>query len=152
MVRRYPRNPGLKDKLTAAGFELVELDQKRAWSVEKAWLEVYARHVKHETGSWVVDRFHWHGFSNGFEKYIEGEEAFAALKDQWPVTMVLFDEAVSFCYEIAATSKFEQLIEICRFGDLYLSHHNMKWTIAFTHEDGWYGPYFSSREIIEPSD
>jgi hypothetical protein len=32
--------------------------------------------------------------------------------------------------------------------DIYVWPNGLDWTMAFTHEDGWLGPYFSRREWI----
>jgi hypothetical protein len=32
--------------------------------------------------------------------------------------------------------------------DIYVWPDGLEWTMAFTHEDGWFGPYFSRREWI----
>ena len=31
----------------------------------------------------------------------------------------------------------------CNLSDYYVFPKNLAWTMAFTHEEGWYGPYFA---------
>jgi len=79
----------------------------------------------------------WHIFS--FEKYpaISGLEATNEyIKHVSPEYVVLSNED-----ELAVISNARP--ENCSLRDYYIFPKNMAWTMAFTHEDGWLGPYFA---------
>ncbi len=40
--------------------------------------------------------------------------------------------------------------ERCNLSDYYVFPVNMAWTMAFTHEEGWLGPYFTFHPDFEP--
>ncbi len=79
----------------------------------------------------------WHIFS--FERYpsVSGAEALARYKQQAaPEYIVLSNNRFS----AIAT---DTLPDVCNLSDFLVFPVNMAWTMAFTHEDGWLGPYFA---------
>ncbi len=118
------------------------LDREIASEISKEWAQHYAKEVKKQTGNWIHERFRWHGFSYGFEQSKSGRDALKAYLDQWPAKFVIFDESLSFCYLCNAPCypDFSSLA-----ADTYVSHHNMKWTMVFTHEQPEIGPFFADR-------
>ncbi len=109
----------------------------------RRWLGTFAKNVKEETGSWIHNRFKWHGFSWKYEKAIEGENALREYQNQWPAPYVIFDEEETWSYRCTS----EKYPDFSAFGaDIYVAHHNMKWTMVFTHEQPHDGPYFAKRQ------
>ena len=37
----------------------------------------------------------------------------------------------------------------CSFSDYYIFPKNLAWTMAFTHEDGWLGPFFAKHSDFD---
>ena len=131
------------EKILAANRVAFErLDPAEQEDVRTRWLQTFAGNVKRETGSWVHNRFRWHGFSYGFEAATEGQDALRAYQGQWCASFVVFGEADGWAYRCHADRypDFTPLGE-----DIYVAHHNMKWTIAFTHEQPDIGPFFAER-------
>lgn len=134
--------------LAGSGVTAKILPQKRAWAYERAWLDTYAHQVRAKHGKWVVDGYRWHGFSSRLVPSVDGDDAIDHYLDQWASETVLFDEQLTFCLRCEKTKPHRSIVESLGFHDFYLCHHNMKWTLALTHESGWLGPYFSSKSIL----
>lgn len=105
-----------------------------------AWDNAFASEVKRQTGSWIHERFRWHSFSYGFHHALEGEAALQQYTAQWAADFVVFDEAATWCLSCSA-ERYPDLTPLRH--DLYVAHHNMKWTMAFTHEQPNIGPFFA---------
>ena len=126
--------------------EFESLNSEQRITIEKNWLRTYAANVKKETGSWIHARFKWHGFSYGFERATEGMSAMEKYQNCWPAPFVVFDENLAWAFRCVST----QYPDFSDFGaDIYVAHHNMKWTMVFTHEQPDPGPYFTSQELIQ---
>ena len=81
--------------------------------------------------------YKWHIFS--YEKYpaISGEKALTKYKEQLAAEYIVLSNE----NELAILTN--KLPESCDLSDYYVFPNNFAWTMAFTHEDGWYGPYFA---------
>ena len=108
--------------------------------VEQRWLKAYAQRVKTATGSWIHNRFKWHGFSWGYETAIEGAPALREYQSQWLAPYVVFDEDGIWSYRCTSDT-YPDFTELG--ADIYVAHHNMKWTMVFTHEQPHDGPFFA---------
>jgi hypothetical protein len=122
-------------------FELHTLSESE--NIAKRWLLTYAQQVKKATGAWIYNGFKWHGFSFEHQTAIEGKDALRAYQSQWPAPYVVFDEEGIWSY--GCTS--ERYPDFTCFGaEVYVAHHNMKWTMAFTHEQPHIGPFFAMKQ------
>lgn len=81
--------------------------------------------------------FRWHIFSGGGLPSSEGSEA----QEEYDA---------HHAYEYQVMSNEDSNVEIVKekpkdlnFQDVYVFPKNMAWTMAFTHEEGWLGPYFA---------
>ncbi len=108
--------------------------------VEERWRLAFAQNVKKTTGAWVHKRFRWHGFSFEFQKAITGAAALNAYRSQWAAPYVLFDEEGHWSYD-CTSGNYPDFTSFA--ADIYVAHHNMKWTMAFTHEQPDIGPFFA---------
>ncbi len=116
------------------------LNSKEGGEVVQCWHQTFAGNVKKSTGSRIHNRFRWHGFSYGFQIARAGDDALNAYKNQWPAAYVIFDEDIKWSYRCVS----ETYPDFTSFGaDIYVAHHNMKWTMAFTHEQPDIGPFFA---------
>ena len=116
------------------------LGREIALEISKEWAQHYAKKVKKQTGNWIHERFRWHGFSYGFEQSKTGPDALKAYLDQWLSKFVIFDENLNFCY-LCKAPRYPDFSSLA--ADTYVSHHNMKWTMVFTHEQPEIGPFFA---------
>lgn len=108
----------------------------------KNWMKCYASNVKKQTGTWICDKFKWHGFSSGMQDSLSGEEANIEYKKQYLTDYYIFNENENWCFH--CESKI--LPDLSFYGhDIYIAHHNMKWTMVYTHEHPHFGPYFATR-------
>ncbi len=104
-----------------------------AGELEQAWLEIYC---KSRQGT-RPKGYKWHIFSQEQYPSVSGDEALAMYPAQAaPEYIVLSDDDPE-----AITT--DLLPELCSLSDYYVFPKNMAWTMAFTHEDGWLGPYFA---------
>ncbi len=137
--------PRIEDHLVQCEVRFDRLDEAMTKEVVRKWDQVFARKVKKATGQWIHNRFRWHGFSYEFEPSIWGTEALGAYLAQWPAAFVLFDEDLSCCYRCEA----QGCPDLTPLGwDIYVAHHNMKWTMAFTHEQPDIGPFFAEKTTL----
>jgi len=104
------------------------------------WNQAFASQVKRETGSWIHEKFRWHAFSYGFHQADEGDAAVQKYLEQWNADFLVFDETGAWCLSCAA-EQYPDLSPLRH--DFYVAHHNMKWTMAFTHEQPEIGPFFA---------
>lgn len=71
----------------------------------------------------------------------EGKEAERELEKQYDVDTFIFNEPMQFL--IRSKGKIPQIVMDDFFDDIYLCHHNMKWTYVIPHEIQVMGPFFS---------
>jgi len=113
--------------------------KKETWAYEKQWVDVFC---KNKQGA-NTKAYKWHIFS--FEKYpyISGSKAQSAYNQQKaPEYVVLSND-----HELAVVTDI--LPQECDLSDYYVFPKNFAWTMAFTHEDGWLGPYFATHKDYE---
>ncbi len=115
------------------GIVLNVLTDTDAEQVIQDWLSIYA---KQRTGCRIKD-YKWHLFSGGYYESIEGGEALAEYSSQISEKYLVIDNNESIVF---TTDKKPDAVGL---SDYYVCPQNMAWTMAFTHEDGWLGPYFA---------
>lgn len=91
-----------------------------------------------------LDCYLWHIFSYGSTKYIEGEEATKEYLNQYKTKVLIFNEPQQYLIECQNTIPNIEMDDF--FDDIYICHHNMKWTYVIPHEIPDIGPYFSTGE------
>lgn len=132
--------PIVEDHLVQCAVRFERLDEDMTNEVVNKWDRIFARNVKKATGQWVHNRFRWHGFSYELEPSIWGAEAMDAYMEQWSAEFVVFDEDLTCSY----SCKARRYPDLAPLGwDIYVAHHNMKWTMVFTHEQPDIGPFFA---------
>ena len=115
------------------GLLLKVYSKNEAQDFEKKWRDIFC---KQRQGA-NTKAYKWHIFS--FNKYpsasgIEARNQY--LKQKASEFIVLSND-----YHLAVSTDI--LPEECNLSDYYVFPENMAWTMAFTHEDGWLGPYFA---------
>ena len=101
--------------------------------IEKSWMSVFAKNKQ----GFNTSAFKWHIFSGGGYPSVNGEEARAEYFRQSAATFVVLPNEKG-CAVIT-----DRLPEFCNLSDYYVFPPNMAWVMAFTHEEGWLGPYFA---------
>lgn len=88
-----------------------------------------------------VDQYLWHVFSYKMKKHLEKDKALNELKSQFPTKTYIFNETLTYLIEC---SDCVPIIELRNFmDDVYICHHNMKWTYVLPHEMPEIGPFFA---------
>ncbi|WP_020410218.1 DUF4275 family protein [Hahella ganghwensis] len=108
-----------------------DLNQSR--QVGRDWMSVYC---KNEQG-YNTKAFKWHIFSGGGYPSVSGEEARAAY-GQHEATLYVIMPNTGGCAVLTDAKPTS-----CSLSDYYVFPENLAWTMAFTHEEGWLGPYFA---------
>jgi Domain of unknown function (DUF4275) len=105
-------------------------------SLLAAWLEAFG---KERQGS-NTKAFLWHIFSANKYPNVAGAEALVQYKQQEESQFVVLsnDRKVAFATDVRPDE--------CALSDFYVFPENLAWTMAFTHEDGWLGPYFARHQ------
>ncbi len=115
------------------GMVLQILDEEEADLVIQDWLRAFA---SKRSGCRIKD-FKWHLFSGGFYEAEEGGKAEAAYLSHVAENYLVIDNDESVVF---LTDQRPEKVDL---SDYYVCPRNMAWTMAFTHEDGWLGPYFA---------
>lgn len=119
--------------LVAPGTVVRQFSEAEAAQLVHEWLAVFG-----ENGHGVNTRAYlWHVFSSARYPSVSGTAAVEQYKQQAGVEFIVLsnDRKVAFQTEL--------LPESSALSDYYVSPPNLAWTMAFTHEDGWLGPYFA---------
>jgi hypothetical protein len=97
------------------------------------WLAVFAK----ELHGINAEAYLWHVFSAARYPSVTGADAFQQYMQQSGSEFVVLsnDRKQAFLTEL--------LPEGSSLADYYVFPPNLAWTMAFTHEDGWLGPYFA---------
>ena len=92
------------------------------------------------------EQFLWHVFSGGRYPSSEGDSALRLYKTQTGTEFVVLsnDRKTAFLTD--------QLPDSTSLYDYYVFPPNFAWTMAFTHEAGWLGPYFARHPNPEALD
>lgn len=97
------------------------------------WLAVFG---KNQHGA-NTKAYLWHLFSGAYYPSVSGPDAVGQYQKQTGVEFVVLsnDRKVAFVTDLPPESS--------SLSDYYVFPPNLAWTMAFTHEDGWLGPYFA---------
>ena len=96
------------------------------------WLAVYGR-----DGQGVNFRaFMWHIFSGNRYPSLEGDQARAEYAGQICCELVILPNDRDEAFLVDSRPGHRP------FPDFHVFPPNLAWTMAFTHEEGWLGPYF----------
>ena len=97
------------------------------------WLAVFGKN-RHGANT---KAYLWHLFSSARYPSVSGAEAVEQYQKQTGAEFVVLsnDHKVAFVTDLLPVSS--------SLSDYYVFPPNLAWTMAFTHEDGWLGPYFA---------
>lgn len=109
------------------------LDSIESIEIERKWMNIYCKDSKGVN----TRSFKWHIFSSGRYEALDGKEA----SDE-------YEKHIAPKYYVMSNRSHEVLItdtlpKRLNFSDCYVFPLNFSWTMAFTHEEGWLGPYFA---------
>ena len=122
--------------LKRKGVSVRRLSESEKAETIDAWFAVLGDDFTRQQNS----ELNWHCFSWEDSKALEGTKAFEAYQQQWLAPIVIFDESEDWLIE-CEVKEYPDFSTLRK--DIYVSHHNMKWTMAFTHEQPDIGPFFA---------
>ena len=113
--------------------------KKDMWIFEKLWMSTFCKNKQ----GLNTKSYKWHIFSGDGHPSTTGEKALNEYQSQVaPEFIVMANDD-----ELAVAT--DELPQSCNLSDFYVFPKNMAWTMAFTHEDGWLGPYFAKHPDYE---
>jgi hypothetical protein len=127
-----------------AGLAPKRLDFDVAERLATRWRKTFAQRTHAATGEWTHAGFDWHGFSYGFVFAWKGDEAreqYRRLQKKKHQLFVLTGAkmATAFACEGESLPWFDE-----KPIDVYVVNRAFDWTMVFTHEGNWCGPYFTT--------
>lgn len=102
--------------------------------IAQQWLDIFG---KNRRGA-HTKAYKWHVFSYGRYPALEGEPALEEYAQQVPCACIVLPNEKGYSAVLAEDKPYG-----CHWTDYYVFPVNMAWVMAFTHEDGWLGPYFA---------
>ena len=126
-------------QLVAPGNVIRQFSEVEAEHLAEEWLAVFG----HNRQGANTKAYLWHVFSGARFPSIAGEAAVEQYKRQTGAEFVVLanDRRLAFSTEL--------LPESSSLSDYLVFPPNFAWTMAFTHEDGWLGPYFARHPSFE---
>lgn len=137
------REPRLLRLLHAQGFTPVVHPAVEAAELHIRWRAVFAAAVFARTGERVHLGYDWHAFSYGFTPSCSKEAALEAYRRAPLGPLHLLpndDDDEAPCLLLEAPAALPVLTDL----DVSVVPHDFSWTMAFTHEDGFIGPFFAA--------
>ena len=135
-----PLQSRVEAALAGASIPYRPLNRAEASTVRHHWLKTFAARVLKQKGCEIFNGYRWHGFSFRIEDAIEGEAALREYQIQLRAPFVVFDEDEEFYFRCEAAS-YPDFTTVSN--DVYVAHYDMRWTMAFTHEQPAIGPFFA---------
>jgi hypothetical protein len=100
------------------------------------WITVYAKNAHGAN----IESFLWHAFSSGAFPSVCRQEAELRYAEQ------VASEVVVLSNDGGSALLTDSLPSTCNVSDYMVFPRNLAWSMAFTHEDGWLGPYFAKHQ------
>jgi hypothetical protein len=132
-------------RLSTQGLVGQPLSAEETEQLQERWRRVYAAAVKRQTGEWVHLGYDWHAFSYGFTAAEQGAAAIEAYRRQRPGSVWLIPMWAKGPASPAWVCTGEIAPDLTGL-DVAVVPADLSWTMAFTHEDGWIGPFFSTMQ------
>jgi hypothetical protein len=132
--------------LKQLGLAPVPHSMEETLGLRDSWRRIYARPLKRAHGVWHRGRYDWHVFSFKDTYALEGKAASTAYLGQRCSELIVLPNGDAEC---AARVRAASPPRLDGEQDVYVSPPDFSWTMVFTHEDGWCGPYFSRAEWVE---
>lgn len=133
----------MKQKIHTKPGEIIQiLDKNESKEFVSHWMTTYC---KNKLGL-NTKSYKWHIFCNKGYPSLEGQKALDAYFNQICSEYYIMDNDTEevFMTDTRPTH--------CSISDYYVFPKNLAWTMAFTHEDGWIGPFFATHPNNEKLD
>ncbi len=104
--------------------------------IDKHWMKVFCQNKQ----GFNTSSFKWHIFSGGDYPALESEAAQKAYEQHDAQKYIVMSNKGK---EAFLTDKRPENLNCL---DCHVFPENLAWTMAFTHEEGWLGPYFAKNK------
>jgi hypothetical protein len=131
-------------------YENIELDNDAIQTIENDWISNFCNISKRDKEDIHLEQYKWHTFS--YEKYpsLSGKEALDQYYSHKALSYIVLPEFQMYSDEVAfITNTIPDYGRLDITTDFYVFPKNMAWTMAFTHEQDWLGPYFAKNTNYE---
>ncbi|HIP79650.1 MAG TPA: DUF4275 family protein [Kiloniellaceae bacterium] len=121
-----------------------EIPRKEGWALLQAWRKIYCAPVSAAFGKRILDGsggYSWHTFSYNHFPHVAGRRALREYSARPARELLVLPErssSAAFRCSSAVPPDFSHLRD-----NLYIVPSDFAWTMVFTHEKEWDGPYFS---------
>lgn len=131
------------DCMSSDNCKINNLNGKR---LRAQWINTFADNI--DISRIYIEQHLWHIFSYKRLKCLEKEEANKRFNEIRKNSIYIFFDSSERCYLIE-NAEFFNLEEVKTYEnkDIYITNKDFTWTYVKTHEDGWMGPYFYSKEL-----
>ncbi|SBT18484.1 hypothetical protein MGA5115_02615 [Marinomonas gallaica] len=104
--------------------------------IEKSWMNIFCKNKQ----GFNTKAYKWQIFSGGGYPSVDGDAAREEYKMQSAEKFVMLPN------DGGNAVLTDCLPQACCLSDYYVFPLNMAWVMAFTHEEGWLGPYFAKHK------
>ncbi len=111
-------------------------DKAETRSIEEKWLKIFC---KNKVGL-STKRYKWHIFCGEGYPSLEGDDAQKQYESHFAEKYIVMS---NYKDNALLTDKRPSNLN---YDDVYVFPENYAWTMAFTHEEGWMGPYFAKHK------
>jgi hypothetical protein len=126
------------------------LTSEEIHNIEEKWLSIFCNYTIKEKNEININLFKWHTFSNDKFPACQHNEAETIYIQQKSTRYFVLPEFHAHPNEVAFSTNMKPNLTLRKaLVDFYVFPKNIAWTMAFTHEDGWFGPYFSKHPDFE---
>ncbi len=116
------------------------LTEEETERLRAAWRERFAAKLDRSLSAESKGGFDWHTFSYGVFPHLSGDEARNAyrMRIRRAELVLLPHRGEGPGFRVCGLHDFSRANV-----DVYIFPENLSWTMVFTHEDDWLGPYFA---------
>jgi Domain of unknown function (DUF4275) len=127
--------------LVQQGADVTPLSTEETEALQRRWRATFGAALAKAANVPLSDSggFDWHIFSYGLVRALEGDEALAAYSARNHSELVVLPHRSKL---LAARCRCRTVPQLDDASDVYICPDNFAWTMVFTHEKGWFGPYF----------
>jgi hypothetical protein len=151
----------LKDNMVPVS-SVVVLTQDETQKIRKEWREKYIRPFSEKIKNtkmtlhrgecckknYKSNGYNWHVFSFDIVPHREVKPDYLSKKKITDETVIMiWEECDSVGIRIESNSLPK--LNFNTFEDLYVFPENFRWTFVSTHENGWFGPYYTDDKIMK---
>ena len=129
-----------------AQLKCLDMSSEDTVAFRDAWRRVYARPLKRRYGVWHRGKYDWHVFSFGDTFALALNDARRAYLAQPRSELIILPNDTN---HTGVRTGIVQVPPLDGEADIYISPPSLAWTMVYTHEDGWCGPYFSRAEWVD---